>query len=361
MNFIVMKTLAHVLTSMRKAKSFKVIDLALAAEIDPSLISRYENGSRLPSEKHINSLAANLSDHDGDLRKYWIAEKVSKLLQYEHDPSEVLKVAEQRIAFLNGQHAANKTMLDEPIRQLLTEIDELQQKWASHRPMNSTQMRKLSEYFRTQYTHESNQIEGNTLSLRETHLVINEGITISGKSLVEHLEAINHSEAVDFIIALVDNKEDLTKRTLLELHRLILKSIDNEYAGRYRDVPVRISGSQHIPPQPYLIEKMMEDYFLYYERNKHSLHPVILAAEMHERLVSIHPFIDGNGRTSRLVMNLILIKNGFTIASLKGDDVSRQLYYSALEDVQINNKPTPFYGLIIDRVRFSLTEHLSLV
>lgn len=160
--------------------------------------------------------------------------------------------------------------------------------------------------------------------MQETSLVVQEGLTIGGKTMREHLEAVNH-------------------------------------AGRYRSVPVRISGSRHEPPQPYLLDKLMEDYFLHYEQQKRSLHPVILAADMHERLVSIHPFLDGNGRTARLVMNLVLLRNGFTIAILKGDAASRPAYYQALEKVQANNEPQVFYGLVMDAVERSLQGHLGMV
>jgi Fic family protein len=142
---------------------------------------------------------------------------------------------------------------------------------------------------------------------------------------------------------------------------LILKGIDKDNAGRFRSVPVRISGSEHLPPQPFLLDKMMEEYFVHYNAQKKILHPVILAAEMHERLVSIHPFIDGNGRTSRLVMNLILLRNGLSIANLKGDVDSRLTYYRALEAVQVDNNPEPFYHLVADAVRDSLERHLELV
>ena len=124
---------------------------------------------------------------------------------------------------------------------------------------------------------------------------------------------------------------------------------------------MRISGSRHEPPQPWQLDKLMEDYFHHYLRQKGSLHPVLLAAEMHERLVSIHPFIDGNGRTARLVMNLILLRNGYTIANLKGDNASRMAYYQALEKVQVDNEPAVFYQLVADAVVSSLHAHLDLV
>ena len=219
----------------------------------------------------------------------------------------------------------------------------------------------MKEYFAIKYTFDSNRIEGNTLTLQETQLVVNEGGTIGGKSMREHLEAINHSEAVDFVADLLVGKEDITKRNLLEIHRLVLKSIDNENSGRYRNVPVRISGSEHVPPQPFLVDKMMEDFFIHYERQKRILHPILLAAEMHERLVTIHPFVDGNGRTSRLLMNFILLKNGYTLTILKGDPSSKANYFKSLEAVQVQNDPNQFYDLIAERVIASLEEHLEMV
>ncbi len=119
-----------------------------------------------------------------------------------------------------------------------------------------------------EYTYESNRIEGNTLTLQETELVVNEGVTISGKSMREHLEAINHAEAIDYIKEFAHNEFDISERTIKEIHALILHGIDRDNAGKYRTVPVMISGSEHIPPQPYLIEKQMEDFILTYQRMK---------------------------------------------------------------------------------------------
>jgi Fic family protein len=124
---------------------------------------------------------------------------------------------------------------------------------------------------------------------------------------------------------------------------------------------VRISGSEHVPPQPFLLDKMMEDFFIHYERQKRILHPILLAAEMHERLVTIHPFVDGNGRTSRLLMNFILLKNGYTLTILKGDPSSKANYFKSLEAVQVQNDPNQFYDLIVERVIASLEEHLEMV
>lgn len=217
--------------------------------------------------------------------------------------------------------------------------------------LRQTHSDKVAKAFDIEYTYESNKIEGNTLTLQETALVIEKGLTIGGKSLNEHLEAINHQHAIEYIKELASEKQTISERDLLQIHQLILQGIDNPNAGKYRNVQVLISGAKHIPPQPYLVPKEMESLFIWYNENKDHLHPVELSAEMHERLVTIHPFIDGNGRTSRLLMNLILLQNGFPIAILRGDTDSRLKYYSALETAQTQNNKQPFIDLISDNVR----------
>jgi Fic family protein len=191
-------------------------------------------------------------------------------------------------------------------------------------------------------------------------LVVNEGITVGGKTLQEHLEAINHQEAIHFIEQLVVNLQTFNKSVLLQLHRLILMGIDTKNAGVYRTVEVRISGSKHVPPSPLLLNDLMEGYFEFYELNKRTMHPVLLAAEMHERLVTIHPFIDGNGRTARLVMNLVLLQNGYTLVNIKGNLKNRLKYYQALEQVQLNHEHTEFFKLILSSAEKSLLQHLEL-
>lgn len=239
---------------------------------------------------------------------------------------------------------------------LLKELDTLKTELQKFRSMDNS---KIQEALAIEYTYESNRIEGNTLTLQETQLVIEKGLTISGKPLKEHLEAINHREAIDFITEVVKDEIALNERIIKQIHAIILKSIDKENAGVYRSVPVLISGSTHTPPQPYLLPKLMEDYFLFYEENMKSLHPIALAAEMHERLVTIHPFIDGNGRTSRLMMNLILLQHGYPIANIKGDTESRMKYYNALELSREDNKAA-FIELIAQVVKQALERLIVL-
>jgi Fic family protein len=219
----------------------------------------------------------------------------------------------------------------------------------------------IKEALKVEFLYESNRIEGNTLTLRETQLVINEGMTISGKSMREHLEAINHKEAILFIEDLVTQKMELSEYVLKQIHGIVLYGIDRENAGVYRKLPVAIAGSKHLPPQPYLLQDLMEDYFRFYELHKDDLHPVVLAAEMHERLVSIHPFIDGNGRTSRLIMNLILLQYGFPLAIIGGDYESRMAYYDALEKVQTADDKQCFIWLIAEKVLSGLDRYINIL
>jgi Fic family protein len=220
---------------------------------------------------------------------------------------------------------------------------------------------RISQALELEYTFESNRIEGNTLSLKETDLIINEGITISGKSMREHLEAINHNEAINYVKDLVQRKINLSERELMNIHNLVLRGIIPEYAGKYRDVQVMITGSKHIPPSPFIVQKEMEELFIWFNANKHSMHPVLLAAEMHQRIVTIHPFIDGNGRVSRLIMNLILLQHGYVIANIKGDHEIRMRYYESLESAQLSIKFEDFKLFVAEVERKCLQRYLSIL
>jgi len=356
----VMFTLGSQLHSYRKDKSLKMREVASALNIDQALISKFESGKRIPTERQIVDFAGLYGVDKQNLRKQWLSEKVYEIVKNDGNAIEILNVAESRIEYLKNQVQATQLKLSKSILVRLKKLDGLKKQYSEKRPLNELQLKKMLGYFITSYTYESNKIEGNTLTLQETELVVNQGLTISGKSMTEHLEAINHNDAARYIVDLIQSDDPFNKRVLLELHSLILRGIDRKYGGRWRDVPVKISGSTHEPPQPFLLDKLMEDYFIQYSTDVDRLHPVILAAEMHERLVSIHPFIDGNGRTARLVMNLILLQNGFTIANIKGDNKSKLRYYRSLEEVQANNVPEVFYELIMDVVEESLIAHLEL-
>lgn len=230
------------------------------------------------------------------------------------------------------------------------------------RPLPEEALAKIREAMDIEYTYESNRIEGNTLTLQETALVINEGVTIGGKSMREHLEAINHNEAIAFIKEIAQEAETVSERAILQIHALILRSINCENAGRYRTVPTLISGSRHTPPQPYLIEKQMEEFMLRFKAlEAQGEHPIHIAAYLHDELVRIHPFIDGNGRTARLLMNLYLQSKGYAIISLKGDAESRIAYYKALEASHVEKNPEAFKSLVAQAEVEALEKYLKII
>ena len=252
--------------------------------------------------------------------------------------------------------------MSEAIKELLKEVDVLQEQLSTLRPLPEEALKKIQDALDIEYTYESNRIEGNTLTLQETALVVNEGVTISGKSMREHLEAINHTEAINYIKDIAKQDIEISERTIKEIHALILHGIDRENAGRYRTVPVMISGSTHMPPQPYLIEKQMEDFMIRFKQmEEEKIHPVLIAAYLHDELVRIHPFIDGNGRTSRLLMNLYLLRNGYVIITLKGSNDAKVSYYMALEKSHTEHLPEDFQKLVVEAEIAALQKYLSIM
>ena len=252
--------------------------------------------------------------------------------------------------------------MNENIKKLLIEVDVLKEQLSTLRPLPGEALRKIQDALDIEYTYESNRIEGNTLTLQETALVVNEGVTISGKSMREHLEAINHTEAINYIKDIAKRDIEINERTIKEIHSLILHGIDRENAGRYRTVPVMISGSTYMPPQPYLIEKQMEDFMIRFKQmEEEKVHPVLVAAYLHDELVRIHPFIDGNGRTSRLLMNLYLLRNGYVIIILKGSNDAKVGYYKALEKSHTEHLTEDFQQLVVEAEIAALQRYLSIM
>ena len=248
------------------------------------------------------------------------------------------------------------------LKNILAQADTLKARLQAIRPLDVEALNKIKVAFEMEYTYDSNKMEGNTLTLQETVLVVSEGVTIGGKSMREHLEAINHAQAIEFIKDIARADIDITERIIREIHTIILHGINKEKAGKYRDVPVMIVGSRHLPPQPYLIQPQMENFmFEYKAMETNGTHPIIIAAYLHDELVKIHPFIDGNGRTSRLLMNLYLLSKSYSITSLKADNEAKQAYYTALEQSHTEGNREPFYLLVANAVVQSSEKYLKVV
>jgi len=241
------------------------------------------------------------------------------------------------------------------MNELLKEIDKLQDEINKYRPLDKRLIEQQKEYFRIGLTYSSNALEGNSLTETETKIVIEEGITIGGKPLKDHFEAIGHSEAFDFIYKLAKGKT-ISEQDIKKLHRLFYFRIDRKNAGEYRKVKAYITGSKFPLPSPEEIPGLMKKFIANLEGLRKERHSVEVAALAHKELVFIHPFVDGNGRVGRLLMNLILLQEGFTITIIP--PVVRPEYLQTLEKAHTSD--SDFIKLIARMVRETQKDFLRL-
>ena len=239
---------------------------------------------------------------------------------------------------------------------MFTEIDTLQKQLNDLRPLPPSTLKSLHEQLVLEWTYHSNAIEGNTLTLKETKVVL-EGITIGGKSMQEHFEAINHKEAIEYVEAIIAHQEPLSEHVIKSLHQLILKNIDANNAGVYRQENVLIAGAEHTPPEHILVPEQMAILVANYPQ--FAGHPVARAARLHSDFVKIHPFVDGNGRTARLLMNLDLMKSGFQPVIIKAEH--RLAYYEALDKAHTQGLLDDFLQLLVELEKEAIERILSLV
>jgi Fic family protein len=221
----------------------------------------------------------------------------------------------------------------EEFQEVFDRLYEKKQLLQSYRPLPTMALNKIRESLSIEWTYNSNSIEGNTLSLRETQMVLQEGITIKGKSLREHFETHNHDKAIDYLFSILNDNYILRSIDILSLHGLVLRSIEDEFAGRLRNGGVRITGANFVPPNANKVSDLIDELIQFINTNPLQLNDIELATVFHHKLVWIHPFFDGNGRTVRLSMNLLLMRCGFPPAIILKND--RKKYYEALN--QANN------------------------
>ena len=226
-------------------------------------------------------------------------------------------------------------------------IDSLKNKLDAQRPLPSSVVKNLQEDLILRWAYLSNAIEGNTLTLLETKVVL-EGITVGGKALREHFEAINHRNAIYYVEDIIKKEEPFSEWQIRNIHQLILKNIDDDNAGRYRQQNVLISGATNTPPDYTLLNDKMAHFVDWYNSESNQLHPIERAAKVHADFVGIHPFIDGNGRTSRLLMNLELMKAGYPPCVITVEN--RLAYYEALDQWMAFGKTEAFNQLVADAV-----------
>lgn len=238
---------------------------------------------------------------------------------------------------------------------LRSQIDRKKIELDNRRPLTEGELERLNEEFTVEYTYNSNAIEGNTLTLRETDLVLR-GLTIDQKPLKDHMEAVGHKEAFEYVSELVKGKAPLSERVIKQIHYLVLAD-KTEDRGVYRRIPVRIMGAQHEPVQPYLIVPRMEQLLHEYEESTE--HIVTKLAKFHIEFEAIHPFIDGNGRTGRLLVNLELMKAGFPPIDIKFAD--RLTYYKAFDEYHVNHSIKTMEDLFAGYINKRLDEYLEML
>ncbi len=254
------------------------------------------------------------------------------------------------------QAKRKKYVYTQEVNCLFERINQKKARLDAARPLPKYTLKSLQEKLFLEWTYNSNAIEGNTLTINETKVVL-EGITIGGKTLREHLEVINHRDAIAYVEEIVQKKESFSEWQIKNLHRLVLKGIDDTYAGVYRQEQVFISGAKHVPPAHYVIQEKMEQMMNWYHKESVHLHPIERGAMLHAIFVGIHPFIDGNDRTARLLLNLELMKDGFPPVIIKVEN--RLAYYEALDQAHTTEDYSDFIELVEREVEDSLDLYLS--
>lgn len=245
-------------------------------------------------------------------------------------------------------------------KDLQMRLEEKKRKLEDLRPLPAQAVRKLREQFELEMTYNSNAIEGNSLTLKETYLVISEGLTIKGKPLKDHLEAKNHTEALAYLFDLVDKdkKQTVSQQLIRSLHQLVVQDTDKEWAGQYRNSSVMITGTEHRPPEALDVPRLMGNLIEWAGKEKTKVSVIELAAIFHHKLVHIHPFFDGNGRTARLAMNIFLLQAGFPLVIVLKND--RKKYYRVLA-LADKGQYEPLVRFIAQAVERSLDMYLKIL
>lgn len=241
---------------------------------------------------------------------------------------------------------------------MFNKIEQKKRLLDAKRPLNTITVSSIREKLMLDWTYNSNAIEGNMLTLIETKVVL-EGITIGGKSMREHLEVINHKEAIIYVEDIVQRQEKLSELQIQNIHHLVLKGINDKYAGVYRNQDVIIAGANHIPPNHIILKDEMEKFIKWYEEEGIMLNPIERAARVHVDFVKIHPFIDGNGRTARLLLNLELMKEGYPPIIIRNEN--RVQYYNALDLAHTQGEYNRFNELVVEELGRSLDLYLNLI
>jgi Fic family protein len=329
------------LKNAREQKGLKTREVAQILSIDQALISKFESGTRKPTKDQIAKLAQLLAIDYETLMVAWLKEKILSEIGEEEFALKALLLVEQEIQ--NNKKRMNSAVLS-TIQSALDEIEDLKNQILSFQQFD---LHRISKILELEFIAESNRLNGNSLSLQETKSVINEGLTIPGKSMQEHLEAVNLQEAVGYIKDLNQKKAPLTEKEFLSIHSVILRGIKPENSGKYKSDP--------------LIAREMSSFFTWYETHKNNVHPIVLASEAHLKIMTIYPFEHGNVQIATVLMNWILLQNGYVFATIQGDEIQLNHYLSVLEQCQSTHDKSFFVQYILQIEKANLLRAIELV
>lgn len=329
------------LKNAREQKGLKTREVAQILSIDQALISKFESGTRRPTKDQIIKLSQLLEIDYETLMITWLKEKILYEIGEEEFALKALLLVEQEIQ--NNKKIVNSAVLSS-MQSILDEIETLKNQIISFQHFD---LHRISKILELEFISESNRLNGNSLTFQETKSVINEGLTISGKSMHEHLEAVNLQEAIGYIKDLNQKKASVTEKEFLLIHSLILRGIKPENSGKYKNDP--------------LIIREMNLFFNWYEANKNNLHPILLASEAHLKIMTITPFENGNVQIANLLMNWILLQNGYVFATIQGNEININEYLSVLEECQNKSDKSYFINYILRIEKENLIRAIELV
>ncbi|OIV41014.1 helix-turn-helix domain-containing protein [Flavobacterium johnsoniae] len=328
------------LKNAREKKGLKTREVAQLLKIDQALISKFESGTRKPTKDQITKLAQLLEIDYETLMTAWLKEKILYEIGDEEFALKALLLAEQEIQ--NKKKEINSIIISS-FQTILDEIETLKNKIQS---FNHFELRRISKTLELEFIFKSIYLNGNSLTMEETKSVINEGMTIAGKSMQNHLEAINFQETVLYIKDLNQKKISLNEKDLLSIHNLIFKGIESENSGKYK--------------KDSLVIREMNSFFNWFDSHKNNLHPIILASEVYLKILEINPFENGNLQMANLILNWILLQNNYAYAAIEGDKNSVNEYLSILEESQIKNDKSIFINYILRIEKENLNRAVQL-
>ncbi len=353
-----MSKFAEILKDKRAKKMLKLKEVSDALNIDVALVSKIERGDRRATKKQALAFIKFYDLQEKEMLILWLSEKIVSELKDEKYALDSLYVAEESLK--NIIQKKDKPIQNAQINALIKEIEKQKLIWEKVKKEHAPRLKEIQMYFILLNVYESNKFAGNSLTYHETNSVINEGNTIEGKSMQEHLEAINLFEAIEFMNEL-DNDTGVSNKNLLALHHLLLKGIDRKNAGKYRTIPITDNASKHIPPQADLIEKKLEEIFTFYQEYKHKTHSIILATEIYEKIVYLKPFLKENDKLALLFLNFILKINGHPLVHIKGNYKTKLVYFKALEKAHIKKDNKDFKIFICKQILVSIQKHIETI